>query len=134
MKTPCKSCPFSRTTKPGTLGGSPTEVFVGQIHAPFIIPCHCHIDYSDPDWKTNSVTNAPHCAGARIFRANLGIKTLPESLAGLPQDTDKVFASVKEFVSHHNGTAQHPSVAQCVASEMTRAGVKIHLIPKATNA
>lgn len=127
MKTPCKSCPFQRTTTPGHLGGSPTNVFIGQIHAPFFIPCHCHIDYADPEWKAKATT-VPHCAGARIFRANLGVVALPESIAGLPKDTTTVFATVEEFTKHHDGTADHPSVASCVASEMQRAGMRIHLV------
>ncbi len=134
---PCDTCPFARTTAPKTLGGSSPETFVGQANGKFIIPCHCHIDYSDPDWRLNSVTNASQCAGAAIFRANLVIQQ-DGGLVKLPKDTETVFASFAEFHAHHREITVAESAVFLktmtpeilTLHEMERAGVRFHLIPK----
>lgn len=98
----CPQCPYSRACAPGALGGSPVEVYVGQITGPFWLPCHLHSDFDDPGWKT--AIEKPQCAGAAIFRANLGIdgEQLPAALHRLPAGSDaNVFATLEEFVAHH---------------------------------
>lgn len=97
---PCATCPFRRTTEPGTLGGSPPETFVGQAFACFWIPCHEVIDYKDPQWRTQYDT--PQCAGVAIYRANAhpNIRNGPRILR-LEADKDLVFASPAEFLAHH---------------------------------
>ncbi len=98
---PCAECPFRRDIKPGLLGGSPVETYVGQSVLPFWLPCHCDKNYAFKASKFDEVTQ---CAGTAIFRANLGVSWLmPKSLLNLPGDTQIVFGSVSQFVAHHKG-------------------------------
>ena len=114
VKRPCAECPFSKTVQPGTLGGSDVSVYVGQAIGPFWLPCHMDTDFQDPNWKQD-ITKA-QCAGAAIFRANLGISDyMPDFLHRLPPDTLPAlrqrrspdrntvlsFASHAELVAHH---------------------------------
>lgn len=97
----CKSCPFSRQCEPGELGGSEVGTYVGQAVGPFFLPCH-----SAKGYKGNNTTlesGAPQCAGAAIFRANIGRSELmPGPLLKLFADSDpNVFDTLQEFIAHH---------------------------------
>lgn len=100
LPAPCKECAFRRDISPGALGGSSPLVYIGQTHAPFQIPCHKACDFSDPNWREASM-EVSQCAGSAVFRANLGIRNLPEALQRLPQDHNTVFSSAAEFLAHH---------------------------------
>lgn len=97
-KVPCKQCPFSRRCEPGALGGSSPAVYIGQSQGSFFLPCHLHTDYDDPNWKVD--VTRPQCAGAAIYRANLGV-AYSERLLHLPAGHPDVFASHEEFLAHH---------------------------------
>ena len=136
--SPCTDCPFRKTVEPGALGGSSTVTYVGQIASsiPFVIPCHSCIDYDDPDWKAKASVpgGVSSCAGAAIFRSNIG-KVKP-ALLTLPKDTETVFSSYEEFVSHHegldlpDGSIPQAKIDDCVRHELERAGVVVSLVPK----
>lgn len=96
-KRPCHECPFRRDVKPGTLGGSPVTTFVGQSIGPFVLNCHLADGYTA---KPEDALSTPQCAGAAIYRANLGVE-LPRQIHTLPADDQVVFASHAEFVAHH---------------------------------
>ena len=97
----CAACPFSRTSIPGSLGGSPITTYLGQAQGPFFLPCHMPWDYKGNDAELDGETM--HCAGAAIFRANVGVaEKLPWKLLKLPaKSDDNVFRSYLEFVMHH---------------------------------
>ena len=122
-KTPCGTCPFARRTKPGTLGGSPIETFAGQAHGPFLLPCHQGKGYvQDADTVANDPERVEECAGAAIFRANVGAtERLPEGLLRLDVDTLLVFATFDEFAQHHTCSSvrftPHDIVA-CIYEEL----------------
>ncbi len=102
IKKPCKDCPYSKTVKPGALGGSNPDVYVGQGHGPFYLPCHKTCNFDDPNWKTD-FESPQQCAGAAIYRANIGRdKIMPAMLHKLPKD-DSVFGSPEELLAHHKG-------------------------------
>lgn len=111
-KVPCKECAFSRAVEPGCLGGSEPEVYIGQSFAPFAIPCHCHCDFSDPDWKSKAGPGeTPQCAGVAIFRANIGAKgVLPKALTYLDVNNDLVFSDPVQFLAHHKGISLKEAV------------------------
>ena len=100
---PCAGCPFRRDIKPGYLGGSPLTCYVGQISGPFILACHMSSEYSSkPD---ESCLEMPQCAGAAIFRANVGVaEKMPKAFHRLPHDYASVFATFAEFFAHHTKT------------------------------
>jgi hypothetical protein len=99
-KKACATCPFSKRSTPGELGGSPVEMFVGQAYGAFWLPCHEAVDYSDPNWKQKY--EAAQCAGAAIYRSNCHPAKRPVALLNLPADSDEnVFKSPAEFVAHH---------------------------------
>lgn len=104
-KNPCPECPFNRAVKPGTLGGSPVETYIGQIYGPFVLACHMHIDYKDTEhpWDApQTYADTMQCAGAAIMRANLGVaERMPEAIPKLPADHEKVFSTMGEFAVHH---------------------------------
>ena len=101
LPQPCPDCPWRRSTRPGALGGSPPETFIGQAFGAYVLPCHNACDFGDPDWKAKAI-DTPQCAGAAIFRANVGIgKFLPPVLHKLPSDPGLVFNTAAEFLAHH---------------------------------
>jgi len=142
---PCNECPFRRGIKPDcddsrSLGGSSPETYIGQASGPFYLPCHKHTNYSDPNWKQD--LSKPHCAGAAIFRANIGVSEyLPEPLLKLPEDDETVFGSNAEFLAHHTGqsigmaqlTLRVYPVQLLVLKELQRVGTTTHLLPKESN-
>lgn len=102
MPSPCAACPFSKAVKPGALGGSEPETYIGQAHGPFLLPCHKACDFDDPDWKVKTI-DTPQCAGAAIFRANIGVADkMPPAIHALPP-SDAVFTSEAAFLAHHKG-------------------------------
>lgn len=132
--SPCSGCPFRRDIKPGELGGSPAETYVGQIVLPFWLPCHMSPNYQG---KESKATEVCQCAGAAIFRANIGIVP-PRPLLALPRDTDKVFSTLADFYAHHKSMMRtdalltlRPSIVRQLAErELNNAGVKVQLIPR----
>ena len=134
-RKPCHECAFRRDIKPGTLGGSPPETYVGQSEGPFYVPCHiCYGD--DPNWKTN--IDKPQCAGVAVYRANLGIPVGGDFLLKLPTDTENVFATHAEFLAHHKQISLESAKLELVKTtpqehlrnELVRAGVAVHLVPR----
>ncbi len=107
-KKPCPECPFSRAVEPGTTGGTEPTVYVGQAHGPFWLPCHI-----DPAYKgkgdISNVKEVDQCAGAAIYRSNIGIAEKIAGIPGdfklhvLPGDTTLVFATPAELLAHHTG-------------------------------
>lgn len=115
-KKSCATCPFSSKSKPGELGGSPVEMFVGQAYGPFFLPCHEATDYSNPDWKQQY--DVPQCAGAAIYRANCHPAKRPDMLLHLEAGSDEtVFKSPAGFVAHHMGVPE--PIAEMLVNTVT---------------
>lgn len=131
---PCKECPFSRQIAPGFLGGARPEVYVGQIVLPFWLSCHCDTNYKGRESKAGEVTQ---CAGAAIFRSNMGIRPPPPLLCLPPSDTLS-FTTLPEFYAHHTGCSieaakqylTHDKVRECFIQELNDSRLKAQLIPK----
>lgn len=103
MPKVCAECPWSRQSKPGHLGGSEPEVYIGQATGAFFLPCH--LTYSaDSENIRDNLDCTGGCAGAAIYRANVGIDhRLPDEIHKLPADHGPVFSSPVEFLAHHKG-------------------------------
>jgi hypothetical protein len=110
----CKGCPFSKKSESGKLGGSPIETYLGQIIGPFFLPCHAAKGYKGNDEKIE--TCKCQCAGAAVFRANLGLDSrMPAALLRLPAHSDpNVFESLEEFVRHHR-----PELSEAEVEKLT---------------
>lgn len=134
---PCNECAFRRSSPadfqvPGTLGGSPPTVYIGQTQGNFMIPCHKLCDFKDPNWRDKAFETG-QCAGAAVYRANLGL-TPPEPINTLPADHEAVFSSHAEFLAHHTGLTKEDAVKyleivtpdRLLAAEKERAGVRVH--------
>lgn len=107
----CPECPFSRAVEPGALGGSHPYKYIGQAIGPFVLPCHMHCNFEDPQWREKSF-ETPQCFGASTFRANIGVQALmPTQFPRVPQDTSTVFASAAEFLAHHTKLSLREAVA-----------------------
>ena len=103
-KSPCDECPFGRKAKVKTLGGSTVETYIGQLHGPFWLPCHTDPNYAD---KASDPEIVSQCAGAAIFRANLGLSDkLPTMLNTCQKDAELSFTSLEDFVKHHTGESR----------------------------
>jgi hypothetical protein len=129
--TPCAECPFRRDIKPGLLGGSPVETYIGQSVLPFWLPCHCDKNY---ERKTSQFKKVTQCAGTAIFRANIGVgQLMPDSLLSLPADREKVFGTMAEFVAHHKKIALGKAMVflmgdkmrECMMKETLKQGMRI---------
>lgn len=130
-KIPCSDCPFSRHVAPGRLGGSPIQVYVGQILGPFILPCHKTYSTESPDWKKQVQAkglDVHQCAGAAMLRhaMNSG-EYLPPQLHTAPP-SDDAFTSLEDFVAHHGGMSKEAAqewleknAVECVQREMSKA-------------
>lgn len=95
---PCHDCPFAKHTPAGALGGGSLETYLGQIVGPFFLPCHNSPGYNQFDVNLNN----RQCAGAAVFRSNLGVdRLMPGSLLHLPAGDLVVFPGLLEFVVHH---------------------------------
>jgi hypothetical protein len=132
----CGSCPFSKTSKPGGLGGSPIQVYLGQIIGPFFLPCHAQKEYKGNDTGIQS----EQCAGAAVFRANLGIADrMPDMLLHLEAGSDpNVFETMPEFIKHHVPDATPYKVSAMMAllpeflsDELRKAQAKGRVYPNA---
>ena len=130
----CGSCPFSKNSKPGALGGSSITVYLGQIVGPFVLPCH-----STKGYKGNATgIEAESCAGAAVFRANIGVADMmPDALLHLPALSDPdVFPTLSAFIKHHVPDASDTKVAAMVAlipeflsDELRKASAKGRVYP-----
>lgn len=102
---PCDECAFRRSIEPGFLGGSPPEVYVGQINGPFWIPCHCPKNYDQKGMMNKGeavLSEHAECVGSAVFRANLGVADrYPDEFMAMPADHINVFSTYAEFVAHH---------------------------------
>ena len=99
-ESPCAGCPFSPHTEDGKLGGSPVEVYVGQVLGPFHLPCHRSAGYRG---NATKVGQCGQCVGAAMLRGaffRVGYN-MPEGLLRLKPDRSKAFVSLVEFVAHH---------------------------------
>jgi len=82
--------------------------YLGQAALPFFLPCHC-----SPGYRGNATTpidaDVMDCAGAAIFRANIGVygwspfaPSWSPHLLRLPAQSDlTVFATAAEFYAYH---------------------------------
>lgn len=100
---PCKECPFNKKNVLGNgseaLGGSPPEVYVGQIEGPFWLPCHMDNRYRG---KNTDPNDNLQCAGAAIYRANIQVANkMPKGLLRLEPETETVFKDHQEFLMHY---------------------------------
>ena len=103
VKKPCQACPFSKSVKSVTLGGSHTDVYIGQIHLPMWLPCHTDNKYAD---KSSDVNKVHQCSGASRLRKKLlkEPQMFHEDPIALQDDPDgKAFDSIQDFVKHHTG-------------------------------
>jgi hypothetical protein len=100
MQVPCDNCPWRKNSKPGYLGGSHPLTYIGQAQGPFVLPCHKACNFEDPGWRAKTISTR-QCAGAAIYRANVGVAyRLPGTIHHLPPSKE-VFGSPEEFLSHH---------------------------------
>ena len=106
VNKPCPDCPFSRRVKPGALGGSKPEAYIGQILGPFVLPCHKHCDFDDPNWR-QSAGDVPQCAGAAMMRYALATSMDLRYPGSIPllAPTEDALVSLPEFYAHHTGVS-----------------------------
>ncbi len=85
---PCSDCPWRRTSLNGWLGGSTIGDWIQVAHSDRRIACH--------------VIENQQCAGAAIYRANVGKLPRGRTIIVLKKDMNAVFATPAEFAEHHN--------------------------------
>lgn len=98
---PCDECPWRRASIPGYVGPHDAETWVAAAHSDAPIACHKTISTSSRDGETD--TSYTHqCAGAAVFRANVHKMPRDPSVARMPADRERTFASNQEFLAHHD--------------------------------
>lgn len=104
---PCKECPFRRASGAGYLGDSSPERFIFATMLDEKMPCHCTINYEDPNWKERFEAGeiGKECAGAATFFANLCKVSRDKTRLRLAP-SDEVFKTPSEFVAHHRSGAR----------------------------
>lgn len=97
---PCPGCPFSPAVKAGETGGTDPLVYIGQSCGPFWLPCHADENYAG---KASQAGVVSQCAGAAIFRKNIGVdRFMPEAMLHVnDRPASEAFASPEAFVAHH---------------------------------
>lgn len=117
LANPCRECPFKRTSPPGFLGVDSARNFIAEtVMGGTPMPCHMEIDYDDPDWRDTQLPDAPDCEGALRFLNNL--MKLPRdpryaaAVRASTQDTERIFASVQEFMAHHDTEVNRRTAAE----------------------
>lgn len=85
-------------------GAFTAEQMLGQVFGPFWLPCHQGYQKIEGITKDEIITKSdvmPQCAGAAIFRANVGVdEILPQALLHLPK-SDEVFGNAADFYTYH---------------------------------
>ena len=116
----CSTCPYSRRTSKAYLDtrGDNGEAFLAQAHMPAVLPCHQENDGIATAGKCRQ------CAGAAMFRANVGVANLPEALGRLEADSERVFASNAELLAHHKGWTIADAAAYLVDNPLPELIVK----------
>lgn len=108
-RKPCRECPFRRVSLKGWLGAASPEEFISIAESDAHMPCHCRVDYEDPNWQA-LVLAAPMCAGrAQYFRNQCKMPRANPALAELVRSMEpdhKVFRFRSEFLAHHGSKYQ----------------------------
>lgn len=87
-RSPCSDCPWRRDALNGWLGSIPKEEWIQDAHGEVKIECHTLI--------------GAQCAGVSIYRANVCKSPRDPDILVLPADRERVFATPKEFLEHHD--------------------------------
>ncbi len=85
---PCSDCPWARTALNGWLGGYTVEDWLAAARSDMMIDCH--------------TVSTAQCAGAAIFRGNIGKLPRDRRVFRLPANRVLVFSSPAEFTEHHS--------------------------------
>lgn len=97
--TPCKECPFRRTSAPGYLGASNPMEFLETSETGQKMPCHMTIDYEDKfAVLQDQIDESPHCVGRAMHFANRA--KLGSCVPNMYKNAD-VFNRPQEFLDHH---------------------------------
>lgn len=97
LDKPCNECPWRRDSIPTFLGPHDAEQWVEIAHSDSPIACHKTIRHSDEMWHDDT----KQCAGAAIYRANVGKSPRIREVAVGIANREDVFAAPTEFVQHH---------------------------------
>jgi len=100
---PCAECPWGKNSLQGWLGNATPESFVEAIHDEEKMPCHCAVDYTDPDWE-EKLADKPYCVGHLLAtRAACKSPRDPLHREAIDQVPDfPVLSPWGEFQEHHN--------------------------------
>lgn len=97
-KKPCAECPFARVTSHDVRDKYHPLRLIGQAYGPFILPCHMAAGYEEK--KATEAASLPQCAGAAVFRSNVGgAPYFPAAFHILPEDPKTVYASPVELLA-----------------------------------
>jgi len=102
-KEACERCPWRRTSLRGWLGAEAPSAFLWATQRESMMPCHCDVDYENPDWELQLET-ASHCAGSLVFLKNnmqLPVNPTLREMVEQVEKSEEVFMWGKEFLNHH---------------------------------
>jgi hypothetical protein len=132
-RQPCGTCPFTSRVAPGAedesaLGFSPPEVFVAQQFMPYLVTCHEHVDYDDPNWKAQASrpdSGIPQCVGFAMCRDSTGHGDyMPDLLLRAEYNCQDVFQDVWDFWAYHKQISRTEALAELIPEEIMRLCLK----------
>lgn len=108
-KTPCRECPFKKTSARGYLGASHAVEFLDISESGQHMPCHMKVKYEEDDWQEQA-RNAPQCAGRAIHYANRCKTTRGTAVMEAKVDEENIITWPQDFINHHTPTGDIPQV------------------------
>lgn len=104
--TPCRECPWRRTSAPGFTGPHTADEWADMAHGEAEIACHLSIpegfdDEADPLLVDELTEDMRQCSGVAIYRANVCKSPRDPFIRVLPPNAEAVFNRRPQFVEHH---------------------------------
>lgn len=118
--TPCAECPWLRRSARGYLGTDDPEHFYRvSVAQEQHMPCHMEIDYEDPDWLDNQMSDVDYCAGNLIYYRNHCKRPrnpVLNAAVNAVKASPHVFSWAIEFITHHMPMENDPEKL-CMAAK-----------------
>ena len=103
-KTPCKECPFTKTSLAGWLADYTPQELHNIVMAEKAFPCHMTHE-EDLQWEDAGKKETPLCAGALRYMKKAGKLPRRKDLADLVNKVERSelenILSIPEFFEHH---------------------------------
>lgn len=114
---PCGSCPFTKHSTPGALGGLTAETYVAMFLLPYFVRCQEHIDFSAGNWQeaaSDPESEIPQCVGMSMCQNRGGMPEInPSALLKVSYDGETgAFPDIWDFWAHHKEISREKALEE----------------------